>query len=353
MIFRTIIWTTCALSGLPLVAPVVADAPGQLFNKQAVLEHLLAARAAAAAAGGADTAAAGAAAPLALPAAAGAPVAGGSTAALVRSSTSADGAIIPFTAAARAAAALQPPKELAAACLRYENQQRAAAAASAAGGDAATAAQGTFEHIKSLKDVFVVQLTPNPDAGGTLASAAAAVDSAAPQSLHVPGHSNSQHASSANNGSSSDLPSPWMCPVTLQLCGSKQPCCAIRPCGHVLSQKALAAIAPLKGGAAAGDGKSARHHSRSSSSSRTAGRPADGSLAVGEVAELESASDCCCCPVCEVPFDASRDVVLIGGSQQHMDSVRAQLQEAAAAKALSKQQKKRKRATAAVAAGPQ
>jgi hypothetical protein len=50
--------------------------------------------------------------------------------------------------------------------------------------------------------------------------------------------------------------------------------------------------------------------------------------------------------VCEEPYDAARDVVLIGGSQQHIDAVRAQLQEAAAAKALSKQQKKRKRAAA-------
>eukprot|EP00775_Hariotina_reticulata_P005899 gene5897-6140_t len=41
---RAVLWSTCALSGLPLAAPLVADALGQLLNRQAVLEHLLAAK---------------------------------------------------------------------------------------------------------------------------------------------------------------------------------------------------------------------------------------------------------------------------------------------------------------------
>jgi hypothetical protein len=65
---------------------------------------------------------------------------------------------------------------------------------------------------------------------------------------------------------------------------------------------------------------------------------------------MEEAVGCCCCPVCEEPYDPAEDVVLIGGIQQHMDAIRVQLREAAAAKALAKQ-KKRKRA--AQAAGQQ
>ncbi|WIA40070.1 hypothetical protein OEZ86_013486 [Tetradesmus obliquus] len=84
---RLILWSCCALSGLPLAAPIVADLLGQLMNRQAVLEHLLAAR--------------------------GASVDGDESAQL-----------------------------------RYSNQQRAAA--------------GTFDHLKSLKDVFTVNLTPKP-----------------------------------------------------------------------------------------------------------------------------------------------------------------------------------------------
>ncbi|WIA19792.1 hypothetical protein OEZ85_005703 [Tetradesmus obliquus] len=85
---RLILWSCCALSGLPLAVPIVADLLGQLMNRQAVLEHLLAAR--------------------------GASVDGDESAQL-----------------------------------RYSNQQRAAA--------------GTFDHLKSLKDVFTVNLTPKPD----------------------------------------------------------------------------------------------------------------------------------------------------------------------------------------------
>jgi DNA repair exonuclease SbcCD ATPase subunit len=54
----------------------------------------------------------------------------------------------------------------------------------------------------------------------------------------------------------------------------------------------------------------------------------------------------CCCPVCETPFVRGKDQVLINGSQQHMDEVRVQLREEAAAKAQAKQ-KKRKRAAEA------
>lgn len=41
---RRVRWSTCALSGEPLAAPVVADYLGALFNRAAVLEFLLARR---------------------------------------------------------------------------------------------------------------------------------------------------------------------------------------------------------------------------------------------------------------------------------------------------------------------
>lgn len=41
---RAVVWSTCALSGLPLAPPLVADEAGQLFNRSAIVEHLAAAR---------------------------------------------------------------------------------------------------------------------------------------------------------------------------------------------------------------------------------------------------------------------------------------------------------------------
>jgi len=39
---RVVVWTTCALSGVPLVTPILADPLGHLVNKEALLELLLA-----------------------------------------------------------------------------------------------------------------------------------------------------------------------------------------------------------------------------------------------------------------------------------------------------------------------
>lgn len=41
---RAVLWSTCALSGLPLQPPLVADDAGQLFNRVAIVEHLAAGR---------------------------------------------------------------------------------------------------------------------------------------------------------------------------------------------------------------------------------------------------------------------------------------------------------------------
>lgn len=324
------------------MAPIVADALGQLFNKQAVLEHLLAAKAVAAATSSAPASAQ----PLALPAAVQtqqAAVAGATP--VVADARSTAGSIVAYPAplaAAGATGAAAPPKELAAACLRYENQQRAAAAAAAASGGASAGAQGTFDHIRSLKDVFLVQLTSNPDAGhpstavaaataaGPSASAAAAAQGAH-AGLSIAGANGISNGNSNNH--SEDLPSPWMCPVTLQPCGSKQPFSALKPCGHVLSQKALMAIIPAE--------------KRKSSKATQAVLLRQDSVGLDEDG-LEGLDDgmTCRCPVCEVPFDPEKDVVLIGGSQQHMDAVRERVLAAAAAKVQAKQ-KKRKRVAGA------
>lgn len=332
---RTVLWTTCALSGLPLVPPIMADALGQLYNKQAVLEHLLAAKAAAAAA---SSAPAPAAAPLA--------IAGASepTASSVEpSAAAATGSIVAYSKPA-ATAASKPDASLAAACLRYDNQQRAAAAAAAGagGGNSSNgAAQGTFDHIRSLsKDVFLVQLTANPDLQPSTTEF--------PCSMSATVLSASHNGISTNSSSLGDLPSPWVCPVTHLPCGGKQPCVALRPCGHVLSRKALAAIIagkPSKGGKVAATGSNGQHSEQQGAAAAAGGgtqQPDDDD----DVEDL-SCSDVCCCPVCEAPFDPSTDQVLVNGSQQHMDAVRVQLQEAAEKKAQAKQQKKkRKRAEA-------
>jgi len=146
-----------------------------------------------------------------------------------------------------------------AARIRHGNQERAAA--------------GAFDHIKSIKDVFTVVLTENPEQ----------------QQRHVVASTSGNMA-----GSSSGSSSPWVCPVTLMPCDSKQPFYALKVCGHLLSGKALAAVKATP--------DSSHSH----------------------------------CPVCEAPLDSSKDAVLINGSRQHMESVRSALQQRAAAKAAAK-----------------
>jgi hypothetical protein len=159
--------------------------------------------------------------------------------------------------------------------LRYNNQQRAAA--------------GAFDHLRSLKDVFTVNLTPNPDRElhqQQLAAGAAVGSSSGGQKDAQAGNGNSSAAGSHG----ADVPL-WVCPVTLLPCGAgKQQFSALKNCGHVISDKALAAIGS-----------------------------ADGT-----------------CPVCGEAF-SSKDVVQINGSVEHMEGVRQQLTAKAAAKAAAKE----------------
>lgn len=100
---------------------------------------------------------------------------------------------------------------------------------------------------------------------------------------------------SSNKGDGSDT-TLWICPVTLLPCDGKQPFSALKGCGHVLSDKALAEVS-------AADRR---------------------------------------CPVCEAPFDQA-EVVLLNGSSEHMDAVRQKLRAEAAAKAAAKAVKQKKR----------
>jgi hypothetical protein len=158
-----------------------------------------------------------------------------------------------------------------AAQLRYSNQQRAAA--------------GAFDHLKSMKDVFTVNLTPNPDRVLQQQQQQQTAAAAGGSSRAL------QDSSSSSVPDGGEVPL-WVCPVTLLPCGSKQPFSALKQCGHVLSDKALAAI---------------------------------------------SAADSTC-PVCGKSF-SKKDVVQINGSPEHMEGVRQQLKAKVAAKAAAKEAK--------------
>jgi hypothetical protein len=201
----------------------------------------------------------------------------------------------------RSAASSQPhaaaqDAETAAALLRYENQLRAALAAGGQPGGA------TFDHIRSLSDVFAVHPTPARQGAASLAGG-----------VH-------------EESGSMDAPSPWVCPVTHLPCGSQHAFSALRPCGHVLSDRALAAILPAGGGV---------------SNSGTGGSSSGKAAAAAATAGASGAV--CVCPVCDTPFHPASERVLINGSVEHMDAVRAGLRAKQAAHAQAKQQQQKKK----------
>ncbi|MEW5311378.1 MAG: hypothetical protein WDW38_003099 [Sanguina aurantia] len=141
---------------------------------------------------------------------------------------------------------------------------------------------GALAHLRSVRDVFSVLLTPEGAQGRGAGSAG--------DGAHRAGE-RSQGGSSGSGGSGGGAFS-WVCPVTLLPCG-KFACSALRVCGHVVSDRALAGV--------------------------------------GDAGE---------CPVCSCSYDASpgsRDVVPINRHDRSPDEVRAILE--AAAKAPSKKRK--------------
>ncbi|GFR48595.1 hypothetical protein Agub_g10499, partial [Astrephomene gubernaculifera] len=171
------------------------------------------------------------------------------------------------------------------ALLQYANQLRVAA--------------GSLDHITCLKDVLEVQLQDsaasaaadlqiNSTTTGTTTTAAAAF---------TLGASTSAAAAVAASGTTTAddflaaAASRFVCPVTLLPC-HRHPCSALRPCGHVISDRALRNL-------------------------RGSGDP--------------------CCPVCSRPYTSE---LPINGTPEQVQQLREGLRAAAAAAKAAKEAKK-------------
>ncbi|GIL64831.1 hypothetical protein Vafri_18685 [Volvox africanus] len=186
---RSIAWSTCALSSQPLRSPIVTCGLGRLYNKDAVLQFLLVKK-----------------------------------------------------------GKVTSPEAL----LAYANQLRVAA--------------GGLDHINSLKDVMEVHLHTadegdhdegvcNRNRAGASSSyshsasselrpsvAAEAAPPTAAVTITIAGGT-----ATTSRGVSSTSGSLFVCPIALLPC-DRHPCSALRPCGHVLSDRALANIRGGGGG---------------------------------------------------------------------------------------------------------
>ena len=116
----------------------------------------------------------------------------------------------------------------------------------------------------------------------------------------------------------------WLCPITLLPAGGRAPFSALRRCGHVLSDKALGALAA---GGESSSSNGAQLSSRTNDAARAKGGvPAGGSASVATAAAGGSRSSSCGgggrCPVCEHSYSAE-EVVRINGSQVDVDAARA------------------------------
>ncbi|KAL4451962.1 hypothetical protein ABPG75_007624 [Micractinium tetrahymenae] len=211
-------WSTCALSGERLSAPIVACFLGRLYNKAAVLELLLA-----------------------------------------RAGRFADEA----------------------AEHRYLNQLRTA-------GDA-------YDHIASLQDVFALQYEP------------AAADASGPAAPLA--------ASTFDGGADPDLPAPYTCPLTHLRC-DRHAFAALRPCGHIFSERALKELAGGGGGSGIG------------------GRGSVGTAAT--------------CPTCGAAYSAEDDVVALLPDERQLERLRELLP---TRRQQQKQHRKKRKREAAAAAG--
>ncbi|GLC35862.1 hypothetical protein PLESTM_000376500 [Pleodorina starrii] len=154
---RSTAWSTCALSSQPLRPPIVACGLGRLYNKDALLQFLLAKR-----------------------------------------------------------GRVSQPEEL----LQYANQLRVAA--------------GGLDHINSLKDVLEVHLHRDDNSGSGSGPLASDRNNQPPSSSNP---STSAPAAAAAK-TAGEAAAPFVCPITLLPC-DRHPCSALRPCGHVLSNRAL------------------------------------------------------------------------------------------------------------------
>ena len=190
-----------------------------------------------------------------------------------------------------------------------------------------TALDLAFGHIQRLRDVFSVQLTPNPFFGRAVASSSERLTTA--------------------GGDASSTRAPWICPVDRDVStDGSHAFCALRPCGHVLREHVAHELARLdvgglgRPGDRSGSGGSGGVGGAAASSSRAASEPnyaasgpSDGVSTIHGGAWV--------CPVCSAPVEVV--VRLFAGAEA--DRLRDTLRDAREAGKNTKQGKKRARGT--------
>ena len=97
-------------------------------------------------------------------------------------------------------------------CCRYENFLR-------------SSKPGAWDHVKSLKDMLTVHLTPEPTAAAVGGESTTATGTA-------------RSAAASGGGAEQGTGVPWVCPIAHVPLG-RYPCCALKACGHVFSKKVL------------------------------------------------------------------------------------------------------------------
>ncbi|PNW70341.1 hypothetical protein CHLRE_17g715950v5 [Chlamydomonas reinhardtii] len=193
------------------------------------------------------------------------------------------------------------------ALLQYANQLRVAA--------------GGLDHITSLRDVFDVTLTAAERDRATQAGGASSSSGGG-------GRARGAGSEAVGAGGGGGGGSGWLCPVTLVPC-ERYPCSALRPCGHVLSDKAIKNLRGPVGGSGGGGG--------GGGSGAGAGGGGRGGGAGGGGAEVgggKAAAADMTCPVCGQVYTST---VPINGTSEQVVVLRAALKAAAAAKAAKRE----------------
>jgi hypothetical protein len=104
-------------------------------------------------------------------------------------------------------------------------------------------AGGRLDHLRGLRDLLDITLTPAAEA--VTGAAAAGPGSAAAATAAVAAGSSVVSSTAGGGGGAGGggcAVSPWVCPVT-QLPAGRLPFAALRPCGHALSERALRPLA--------------------------------------------------------------------------------------------------------------
>jgi hypothetical protein len=148
-----------------------------------------------------------------------------------------------------------------------------------------------LQHLASMKDVFAVDLRPWLGGGGGGGSAGTSGSGRAPI----------EHGAVA----AAAADALYACPITGARAG-RAAMVALVPCGHILAQRALDAVAaskPAAGAAAAGGSSSSSRGGGSGSGNRAA------------------------CPLCGAAYDPDLDAVVINGTEAQVEELRRRLPE--------------------------